>query len=64
MQQSPLDDTYTCDTEEGNEKRGNNNEESEQLPVLVKEFKFIDQTCDHRLHPTHLRQEIRESETV
>jgi len=33
--------TYTCDTEEGYEKRGNNNEKGEQLSVLVKEFEFI-----------------------
>lgn len=33
--------TYICDTEEGYQKGGNNDKESEQLPVLVEEFEFI-----------------------
>lgn len=33
--------TYTCDAEEGYQKGRNNNKESKQLPVLVKEFEFI-----------------------
>lgn len=48
--------TYICNTEEGDEKSGNNNEESEQFSVLVQEFEFINQPGDHRLHPTHLQQ--------
>lgn len=37
----PPQETYICYTEEGYEKGGNNNKESEQLSVLVEEFEFI-----------------------
>lgn len=55
------EDTYICNTEEGYEKGGHNNEEGEQLSVLVEAFKLIEQTCDHRFHPTHLRQKTPKS---
>lgn len=33
--------TYICNTEEGYEKRGDNNEEGEQLSVLVEAFELV-----------------------
>lgn len=53
-------DTYICNTEEGYEEGGNNDEEGKQLSVLVEEFKLINQSRDHRFHPTHLQQKAQE----
>lgn len=54
--------TYICNTEEGYEEGGRNNEEGEQLSVLVEAFKLINQPRDHRFHPTHLQEKTEELE--
>lgn len=51
------DGTYICHTKERYEEGGNHDEEGELLSVLVEEFELVDQPCDHRFHPTHLRKE-------
>lgn len=50
------DGTYICHTKERYKEGGNDDEEGELLPVLVEEFKLVDQPRDHRFHPTHLRK--------
>lgn len=61
-QQNDCHETYICNTEERNEKGGNNNEEREQLSVLVEEFELINQPRDHWFHASHLQQKTEELE--
>lgn len=46
--------TYVGHTKERYEEGGNDDEEGELLSVLVEEFELVNQSCDHRFHPTHL----------
>lgn len=62
--QAGLLTTYVCNTKERYEKGGDDDEEGEELSVLVEEFKLINQPRDHRLHPTHLRQQREQSERI
>lgn len=54
------DCTYIGNTKERHEEGGNHNEKSKKLSVFVEEFKLINQSCDHRFHPTHLQQNTEE----
>lgn len=54
------DGTYICYTKERYKEGGHDDEEGKLLSVLVEEFELVDQPCDHRFHPTHLRKADRE----
>lgn len=53
--------TYVCDTDERDEERGNYDEEREELSVFVQAFEFVDESRDHRLHPSHLKKSLPRS---
>lgn len=51
--------THIGDTEERDEEGGHHDEECEQFSVFVQELELVDESRDHRLHPTHLQQMIK-----
>lgn len=50
--------TYVCDTDERDEECRNYDEECEELSMFVQAFEFVDESCDHRLHPSHLKNRV------
>ncbi len=51
--------TYVCDTDERDEERGDHDEEREELSMFVQELEFVDESRDHRLHPSHLKNSVQ-----
>lgn len=49
--------TYARDTDERDEERGDHDEEREELSVFVQKLEFVDESRDHRLHPSHLKKQ-------
>lgn len=50
--------THIGDAEERDKESRHHDEEREKFSVLVKELELVDESRDHRFHPTHLQQII------